>query len=475
MLKASSRCVDRRPPGPPRAPIFGARGNWISFIRNPIRFMDDLHRTFGPIASLAQGTTDYVFVFSPEYNKRVLGDPEVFHNLDASASPLRIPPGSALSRLFSGLTQMNGARHRQQRRVIAPAFQSQRLASYFETVVAITEKTLARWQIGQQRDLFRDMKQLSLSIAVGTLLGLELEDGGEAMCALFERWTSLVFSPLGLLLPVDVPALPYHRLLTVSELLEQELVRIIEQKRRAIDKPSDALSILTQANGVNQGNLTADELVGQTNFLLMAGHATTASALTWTLFLLIQHPKVLLEVLEETGNGRDETTLTMDHFYRLPLLEAVIKESMRLLPPVLWWSRAVTAPVTLGAYDLPRGTRVINSAYITHRSEDQYPQPKKFVPHRWLSMTPDIYAYIPFSAGPRRCIGSELAMMEMKVVLAMLLNHFKLILRSSATIDVGGFMLAAPKPGMPITLGRQDRRYTAAKVRGNIRTVVDLN
>ncbi len=462
-------------PGPRPMPLLGVRGNLIPFMRNPIGYMGRLHRNYGEIVSLARSTTDYIFVFGPEYNQQVLSNTSLFYNLDPSSSPLRIPKNSSLSRLFAGLTQINGARHTQQRQLMMPAFQKKRMEAYYNDIVAVTEQRLSEWRVGQQLDLFQEMRELTLSIAVKVFVGLNPEQGGDAMCRLLERWISLVFSLSAMALPFNLPGLSYHRLTALSEELEGLLRTLIERKRADGLGQNDVLSTLMQAHDEDDNRLTDDELIGQTNFLFMAGHATTASALTWTLFLLAQHPLVMNDVLDEFAAKLHGDVPTFEQLDELPLLDFVIKESMRLLPPVLWWGRISTAPFSIGPYDLPGGTRMIQSAYITHRIADLYPEPNKFLPERWRTTRPGLYEYVPFSAGPRGCLGASFAMMEMKVALATLLQRYRVSLLPGSKIDFGGMMLSAPKQGMPVLVEPPGRTTSRSAVRGNILKMVDLN
>jgi len=455
--------------------LLGARGNLLPFMRHPVGYMSRLYRDYGEVVSLARGTTEYVFVFTPEYNQQVLGNTGLFHNLDARSSPLRIPPRSALARLFAGLTQMNGERHKQQRQLMAPALQKGRIRSYYDDVVAVTEKKLSAWRAGELRDLYQEMRELTLSVAVKTLVGLDPERGGDEMCRLLDLWTNLVFSASTMILPFDLPGFSYRRLLNRSEEVERIIRDLIERKRNGDGEHHDILSMLVHAHDESDSRLSDEELVGQTNFLFMAGHATTASALTWTLFLLSQHPRVMSELLDECKDELKGELPTMDQLDGLRLLEAVIKETMRLVPPVLWWSRISAAPTRLENYELPAGARVINSAYVTHRIAAVYPEPDRFFPARWFACHPSPYEYIPFSAGPRMCLGSTFALIEMKLVLAAVLQRFRLSLPHGTKIDLGGLMLSAPKPGMPVRIHLQDRKIEKSQVRGNIRRVVNLN
>jgi cytochrome P450 len=437
--------------------------------------MSRLHRRYGEIVSLARGTTKCVFVFSPEYNQEVLGNTALFHNLDTRTSPLRIPPDSALSRLFAGLTHMNGDRHRRQRQLVLPALQRKRVEAYYPDMVAVVEGKLGGWRAGQRRDFHREMRELTLAVAVKTLVGLDAGRGGDEMCRLLDRWMGLVFSLAAIALPFDLPGLPYRRLLSLSEELEGVILGLVERKRTTGAAQNDALSTFMQAHDEDGRQLTDSELVGQTNFLFMAGHATTASALTWSLFLLAQHPQVMSDVLDECAGKLRGETPTFEQLDELPYLEAALKETMRLLPPVLWWGRISAEPFTLGPYELPAGTLVIHSAYITHRISSRYPAPEKFWPERWLTAHPGPYEYIPFSAGPRRCLGPTFAMTEMKLVLAFLLQRYGLALPAKVKVDLGGLMLSSPRDGLPVVVQARRQGGARSEVRGDIKNYVDLN
>jgi cytochrome P450 len=152
----------------------------------------------------------------------------------------------------------------------------------------------------------------------------------------------------------------------------------------------------------------------------------------------------------------------------------VLRESLRLLPPVMWWSKVCASPCELGPYRLDPGTHVVFSSYITHRLPDLYPQPGSFRPERWLTCKPGPYEYLPFSAGARGCLGSGFAMMEMKLVLATLLQRWQPRLAPHARVDRGGLMVSQPKRGLPARLAPPDGRAPGVEVSGSIRALVDL-
>jgi cytochrome P450 len=220
--------------------------------------------------------------------------------------------------------------------------------------------------------------------------------------------------------------------------------------------------------------MTEEELIGEVSVLFTAAHETNTVALTWTLFLLSQHPKILADLVDELeGELRGEPP-RVDQFDRLPLLERVIKESLRILPPVAWGTRAVDQPTQLGPYFLPKGSRVLYSQYVTHHLPEIYPSPRKFNPDRWLTLTPPPYAYIPFGGGPRLCIGYSFSMTLLRITLAIVLQRFQLSLAPEARIDRKYQVTIAPKYGMPMIVRPKGEVFRRVVPRGAIHDTVDL-
>jgi cytochrome P450 len=443
-------------PGPRAMPVLGARGNFLSFVRDAPGHLRRLYDRYGEIAALARGDSAHVFVFSPRYNKVVLGDPALFHNIDAGSSPLKMREDSALGRLYAGLTTMNGDRHRRQRRLMGSALHRHDIERSAADMRALTERQVEGWRTGQEVDLLGELRKLTLAIAVKTLLGLDPDHDGHQAGRLLQAWMDSVFSIPALALPVNVPGLPYHRLMGLSRRLEATIRELIDH-RRAGAKGSDVLTRLTRANDEDGRPLADEELVGETAFLFMAGHATTASALTWTLLLLCTHPDVLRQVRDEPD-----------------LLDRIVKESLRLLPPVMWWGKVATGPFELGPYALAAGTQVVFSAYVTHRLPWLFPRPDEFRPQRWAgSADPGPYEYLPFSAGPRMCLGAGFAQQEMKIVLETLLRRWGLTL-TTRRVDCGGLMVSQPKRGLRAILGSPAAPIRKAVVEGNITAMVEF-
>lgn len=466
-------------PGPKALSVLGWRGNILPLLHSPVKYMLWLYREYGAVVTFARGDNSFVFVFSPEYNHQVLSDPTLFYNgeINAPGSIIHIPQGTAALKLFSGITTMNGAKHTQQRRLLMPAFHKKRIEGLRDTMVSLAERHIAGWRAGQELDMLAEMKGLTLSVAVEAILGLDPRSEGDRVRTLMSRWLRVAFSPAILALPYDVPGLPFHHMLEMSKGLEGEVRGMVERRREVgrLSEGNDALSMLLQAHDEAGAALTDDELIGQTTALFVAGHETTASALTWTLFLLAQHPRVLHDLLDELRGKLNGSAPTLEQLNDLPLLDAVIKESMRLLPPGLWFLRVAQQDTYFGPYRIEEGTRVLWTPVVTHRLPELYPDPAAFKPERWFSINPSPYEYLPFSAGPRRCLGATFATMELKLVLPLILQRYTMRLPRVAHVDLAGSPLAQPKGGLRMKLAKPGARLVKSQVRGNIADIVDLN
>jgi cytochrome P450 len=451
--------------------VLGRRGNEIQFYRDFIGHMRTLYQSYGSIVGIVQHDPRWVFVFGPEYNRLVLTNPDLFHT---HLLALPAPPDSALRRVTAGLLSMNGVQHRQQRRLMTPAFHRQRIEGYRDAMVAITERTLDGWQAGQQHDIARDMQRLTMSIATRILFGLNDSEDPDHIGRMIKRWLML-FSSVGVnLFPLDLPGTPYRRLCTLSERIEATIFAMIQHKRAAADRQDDVLAMLIGARDDDGSQMTDTDLIGQANLLFVAGHETSSNALTWTLFLLAQHPSILADLLDELNSVLHGDAPTIEHLGRLPLLERVVTESLRLLPPVSYGERITTEPVEIGPYRIPKGAFVSFSQYITHHMPDLYREPQAFRPGRWSEINPSPYEYLPFGAGPHACIGSAFALLEIKIVLAMILQRYRLTIQPGARIDRQLRVTLSPKHGMPMVVAAQDRQFRRTEVRGDIHEMVDL-
>jgi cytochrome P450 len=467
---ATTTLVQRPIPGPRALPLVGGKVNLLHFFGNPFQVMRRLHATYGDVAALAQGDPSFVFAFGPALNHQLLAQPELFIN---GTGPLvRLPKNTAAERLFTqNLAVMNGAHHKQQRRLMQPAFHRQQVHDYAAVMAALTQRMLDQWQPGATIDLLAEMQQLTQRIAISTLFGLDGEAELARVGELLRRAIASGTSPLALLVPINLPGLPFHRANRLMEQVEEYLRSVVSRKRAQPDA-TDVLAALVQVRDEDGARLNDEELIGHAFTLFVAGHETTSNALTWTLFLLHQHPRVAADLLDELEGALHGAAPSVEQLGRLPLLEGVVKESLRLLSPAQIGIRITSAPCELAGYALPRGANVVYSEFITHRLPDLYAEPERFKPQRWFTVQPSTYEYLPFSAGPHMCIGWAFAMQELKLVLAMLLQRYRLALAPNAMIAPGVAM--RPVRGMPVRVLVQDRQFQPVPVRGSIHELVDL-
>jgi cytochrome P450 len=430
-----------------------------------------MYTTYGDIAVLAKNDPMVVFAFGPQYNFRLLSNPDLFH-VSNDKSLKKVPRGTALTRLWlNNLLRMDGDQHKQQRRLMMPSFHKKQIVNYHNDMIDQTQRLLDRWQAGtgSELNLLTEMQWLTQAVTVKTLFGLDdevrLKRLGDQMQNLIQVMT------LGLVILVDFPGSPYRQALKAAQKFEAEIRAIIEQKR-AQPEATDVMAMLVQAHDEDGEKLSDDNLIGHAFALYVAGHETTANALTWTNFLLEQHPHSLADLLDELDAKLHGAPPTVEQLSQLPLLEGVIKESLRLFPPAMAGLRIATEACELGGFELAADTNIMYSQFITHRMPELYEEPNRFKPERWLTLDRSPYEYLPFSAGHHMCIAASFAMQELKIVLAMMLQRYRLAVRPNAKISTDLRMHA--QPGMPVSVFAQDRQFKRTPVRGPIQTMVDM-
>lgn len=473
-------------------PLIGRTINSARFVQDSVGYTRELFQRYGNIVSLVQGggTRLYspqsscpatVFACGPDMVRQVTTQHDVYYKYPLTGTLYRLQDKSErtkpLKHFLVGLFGVNENSHLQQRKLMMPAFHRQRLETYAQDMIAITADELNRLQPGQVVETAAYMRQLTLRIATKSLFGEDMGAKGGGIGQIIQTALSLPENLWLRLFQVDIPGFPWHRYLNLIARYEAEMRAVIKAKQSRGGTDADVLSMLIQVRDEEtQIQLTEEELLGHVGVLFAAGHETSANALTWTLFLLSQHPQVMADLLDELETVTQGAPPSLEHLQNLPLLERVIKESMRLFPPVPWNGRVTSKPTTLNGYVLPMGTEVLVSIYQTHHMGDLYPDPETFNPNRWETITPNSYEYNPFSAGPRMCIGAGFAMMEIKIILSMLLQRYRLQFVSQQSIDRSGIIVISPKRGLPMMVHKQDREFHqgVGEVRGNVREMVNL-
>jgi len=462
-------------PGPALHPILGWRKFAFDFARDSVGALHNLHDRYGPIVRIGQGKMSATFTFDPAYTRQILSNPDLFYSYSLDDIPFPFSDIEALKSLTTALSLLNGEQHKRQRRLMAPAFHNRVLPVYVQQITAVVEKYFSYWKTGQTLDVYKAMDLFTVVLSMEIFVGMQADREGQKFADLFETVLNLLFSPATFLFPYDLPGFPYHRLKILGTELERQLKNLIERRRAKGLGGTDTLSLFLQAHDEDGTMMSNDEIVGETVAVFRGGSKTSAGALAWTLFLLTQHPDVYAHLSDELSATLRGAAPTFEQLKQLPLLEGVIKESLRLVPPVVWGVRYSAEPFELGGYHFEKGSSIIYSSHVTHRMPELYAEPYKFNPYRWETIRPSPYEYFPFNAGPRRCLGAEFAMMEMKITLAILLQRYRFSLVPNQRIDRIGLTGSIPKNGIKMKLNPLDRNFTKTPVSGNVHRLVELS
>jgi len=459
-------------PGPPPTKILGPKGNLLRFFGDPIHYMESLHKEYGEVVSFVKGAPGIIFGFGPKYNQQILSNIDKFHTTGITVPG---PEDSAQRRIGVGLLNMNGSEHKHYRQMLMPLFMKRVVEGYQVPVESYTEELLRGWKTGHVVEMTEAMKEFMLRVSCRLLFGMSDPDEGILIGRMTEKWMEMSTSVGVRLFNHNLPFTPYRRMLNFAESLENRIKNLADKRRKEGTKGNDLLTILLSARDEEGNPIPEKGIIGLLNFMFVASSETTAHSLDWTLFLLAQHPPILGELQEELKAVCHGAAPTQEKFKELPLLDGVIKESMRLLPPGVYNCRRAKEDFTFGDYDLPKGSTVAFSHYITHHMPEIFPEPNRFNPKRWETIAPSPYEYLPFSAGSRRCIGSEFALLTMKISLGMICQRFKFRVVPGSTIDRRVNITLSPKRGMPMEILSKDSTFKPSKIRGNIKEMVDLN
>lgn len=431
-----------RPPGPRNPPLIG---HLNSFRKDAPRFLLKLAQTYGDVVYYRLAGQDIHLVSSPELIREVLITQQ--HSFMKSRMLQR-----AKSLLGEGLLTSEAPTHTRQRRLVQPAFHRERLAGYAQAMIDYATRTRDQWRPGEI-DVAGEMMRLTLAVVAKTLFNSDVDDEaaaiGEALAAILGLFEIVMLPFSGLLEKLPVPSV--RRFQRAKTRLDQTIYRIIAERRASGQDAGDLLSMLLLAvDEEGAGGMTDEQVRDESLTLFLAGHETTANALTWTWYLLSQHPDVESKFHAEI-DALGGSPLTPDDYTRLSYTEMILAESMRLFPPAWGIGRMATKPVTLGSYSLSPGDIVIMSPYVVHRDPRYYPQPDRFDPERW---TPERkaerpkFAFFPFGGGARVCIGEHFAWMEGVLMLAAIAQRWKLSLAADQKIDHRALLTLRPKYGM---------------------------
>jgi cytochrome P450 len=405
------------PPSPPGHFLFGHLGE---LRRDVLSFYTRVAREQGDVALLRFGLKPVYLINHPEMIEEILTSRNFIKHY-ALRMNRRL--------LGNGLLSSEGDFWLRQRRLIQPAFNRDHLNDYAATMIAYAERWAGVWQDGETRNLHADMRTLTMEIAAKTLFGADVEGQGpvvaQALIDVMDSFTSRLFSVLRL--PESFPTPRNLRAGRAVKRLDDILYGLIHARRES-GRRDDLISILLAARDDDDTGMTDKQLRDEAMTLFLAGHETTALALTYTLWLLGKHPDVQDRLRAEVCSVVGEGPLTVAHLPRLTFTEWTALEGMRLYPPAYAVGRQAIEACTIGGYRLPAGATTLSNQWVVHRDPRWWDEPLRFRPDRWadnpLRRLPK-YAYFPFGGGPRVCIGNTFAMMELTLVLAALVRRWR--------------------------------------------------
>ena len=439
------------PPGPKGMPVLG---HLLAFRKDPISFLMSAKEKYGDIVRFKIGGQD-LFLFShPDLIRDVL-----------VTNHRNFVKGRALTwakrLLGKGPLTSVGEFHRRQRRLAQPASHRQRIASYATAMTAHAVRMRDQWKSGTTIDIHEAMMHLTLEIVATTLFGADVESEtkeiGEALTVSVEFFNRFLLPFADLMAELPIPSTLRFR--KAKARLDATIYRMIEARRAGGKDEGDLLSMLLLAQDEEgSGSMTDQQLRDEAMTIFLAGHETTANALTWSWLLLSQHPDVEAKVHAEVDRVLEGKLPTVEDLPKLAYTEKVLTESMRLYPPAWMVGYRAIGDYAVGDYFLPAGSVILMSQYVMHHDPRYFPDPFRFDPERW---TPEAklarpkFSYFPFGGGPRVCIGEPFAWMEGVLLIATLAQRWRLRLVPGHPVVLQPLITLRPKHGIRMTLEKR--------------------
>ena len=350
--------------------------------------------------------------------------------------------------LGQGLLTSHGELWKRQRRLIQPAFHSDRIAKYASSMVEETQRVIVSWKDGESRDISLDMMKLTLAIVCRAMFGHDTAAQSQGVAEVMQIYQSA--SKLG---AGNVSGLE-SALKFMDEIAEKMI-----SDRRATDQPTeDLLSWMLHAVD-EQGAMTSRQLRDELLTFYLAGHETTSQALTWTWYLLSQNPSVEKKLHAELDKVLGKRVPKLADAEKLPYLDRIANESLRLYPPAYTLPRVVDEEAEIGGYIIPPGAQVLLCTYLCHRDPRWFPEPDEFKPDRWLTGSGGVLhpqAFFPFGAGPRACVGKHFARLELLLALATIARRFRLRLNPGQEVLPSPGVTLHPQNGLRMTIQRRN-------------------
>jgi cytochrome P450 len=429
-------------------------GNLLAFKRDRLGLFERIAREQGDLGSYSIGRERFLFVNSPALVHEILvthqNDFEKTRRFRTFARPL----------LGNGLLSSDNETNRRYRKLIAPSFRPGTIEAHVDVMSDRSRRLCADWEDGATLDVQREMVRLTLWIVGKSLFDLDVLDEadelGGALTAAIRGFNAQASAAIPLTIEWPTPAnLGYRRAIAR---LERTFYRVLEQRRADPTPHSDWLDLLIRARDEDGNPLPEQQIRDEALNMFMPGHETTATGLTWTWYLLAQHPQAYDRLCDEVDQVLGGRAATAADLPRLPYALQCFKEAMRLYPPVYMFSRQAIVDVDIAGTRIPAGTPIIFSPYAMHRRPDVFPDPERFDPDRF---TPEAesamprHAYLPFGGGRRICIGNHYGLMNGQAVVAGLAQHVRFSGPTNGAPVLDPMVTLRPRDGMPMVVHRR--------------------
>lgn len=426
-------------------------GSLREFQRNPLGFSLEVTQNYGDIVRMTLLGEESIFVNDPDAIQHILQTNARNYDKQTMDYQLLYPL------VGHGLLTSDGDAWLRQRRLMQPAFHRQRIAALGQMMVDEAQAALARWQGSAQQGaaiaVDQEMMRLTLSIAGKALLSVDLGAEASEFGQAFKRANARFGyeNMLSVMLPW-LPTRQNRQFRSAIQTMDRLVYEIIARRRAEPGGHDDLLTMLLSARDEETGQgMTDRQLRDEMMTILLAGHETTANALTWTFYLLSQHPKVSARLHAEVDGVLAGRPPAIDDLPRLPYTRWVFQEALRLYPPAWSIARRAVEDDELAGYRIPAGSVIHISLYALHRHPRLWDAPDDFQPERFADDEVEKrhkFAYLPFSTGPRKCIGDQFAMAEGQLILASVAQGFDLTLAPDQRIDTAALITLNPKHGM---------------------------
>ena len=448
---APTNAAERIPPGPRFSSLQSALFRFLpasSF--DSLKFATDGQARYGTFFCVVSAGQRVYIITDPALVHEVL---VVKNDKFEKAQLLRDAVGAFLGK---GLLTNEGESWKRQRKLVQPAFHFQRIEAYGTAMAEETTRTIAHWRDGETRDVSHDMMAITLYIVNRTLFNADVhgqaDHVGELMHVLLEGANEVINNTETWF--EKITRIKHRRQEQAIADLKRIVDEIIREHQAKGGDTGDLLSMLLAARDEEGQPMSEAQLRDEVITLFVAGHETTANAVTWALYLLSQHTDVECKLRSELAQLHGKPPTVRD-LQRLPYLEQVIKESMRLYPPAGGATRQPIEDLELGGYRVRKGDMIAISSYAMHRNPQFFPDPERFDPERFSpereAQTPK-YAYLPFGAGPRVCIGNVFALMESRIILATILQRWTLALAPGENVKAEQLFTIRPRNGLKMVV-----------------------